>query len=246
MLTINNYNNNSYKYNFTSRANPVVPFVKDTKFGKIQISEIDYDRDITPKFVRQLTHFFCKNFSLDTPDPYWQQYKSLNLIKRFNLFKYCFRYYADKLAKSERPEHVTLLIAKDENNKLQGACLAYACDEVPGAINSALYLDSVASAKKYRGEGLGKIMMQKIHEANAKSFGDCFLTAAIESRGFYEKLGYKHLDINDPEQAAVIEYIAKNRGDYPKYMEPYNLPLNKDSKKWFTESAEAIKSLENE
>ena len=245
MISINNFNNDSYRCNFTSRANPIAPLLVDTKIGKIKIYEIDYDKDVTPKFMRKITHFFCKNFSLDTPDPFWQKYKTFNPIKKFKMFKTFFNYYANKILKSERPEHVTILVAKDEKNKLHGVCLAYACDEIPGAINSALYLDSIATSKKYRGKGLAKIMMQEIHKANAKSFGDSFLTAAIESKEFYEKLGYQLFNTENFEQSKVLEFIAQNRTDYPKYMEPYNLPLNKNSGKWFTESVEAITDLEN-
>lgn len=243
MNTINTVKHDNYNYSFTSRNNPIKTFQIVTKLGDITVEEVNYGRDITPRFIKKLTEFFCRNFGADTIDPFWSKYKTGAPEEKKNLFDMVEKYYTNLFKEEEKHHNTTLLIAKDKNNRMQGACLTTPCYEIPGAENSALYIDSVATNKKYRGFFIAKRMMLKTMEAGSRTFSDSFLTAAKESEGFYEKLGYKKLNKKSPDQRTILKYIAEHRRDYPDYMTPMSIPLDVTAPRWFKKTAKTLNEI---
>jgi len=243
MNTINPIKQNNYNYSFTSRNNPVDTFKIATKLGDIIVEEVNYDRDITPKFIKRLTSFFCKNFGADTADPFWNRYKNGTPEQKQELFDIIEKYYTGIFKEEKANHNTTLLVAKDKDNKIQGACLTTPCYEIPGAEDITLYIDSIATNKKFRGLFLAKRMLLKTMAANSKTYSDSFLTAAVESAGFYEKLGYKKLNKKSPAQKNILNYIATHRRDYPDYMTPMSMPLDATAPRWFKKAAETLEKL---
>ena len=233
-------NKQNTKINFTSRQNPIKPFEIETKRGKLRISEIDYDKDVTPKFIDKITKFFCDNFSQYTKDNFWLRYRYGTPEEKEQHTKLLKDYYTDIFTSKDNEQNVTLLVATDENNEMQAACLSYGCHEIPNCLDTALYIDSVAVNDEYKKYGVAKEMMKRTLDANKNTFTDSYLTSTTMANEFYEKLGYKKLDPEDEAQKAVLEYVSNHRYGYPEHIMPYTMALQEDKPRWFEKSAEAI------
>ena len=232
----------NYQQNFTSKLNPIKPFSVNTKQGRVYIKEISQKEIKKSGFIRNLTVMFSKNFASLTNDPGWliinnpnEKEKAAYIIKDF------IKYAKSKLLKPD--ENLTLLAVFDKNKKLQGACMSFGLDDAPGCKKSTCYIESIGINKKYRGEGLGKILINKTLSSAKKSFTDVFLTGENLALGFYEKLGFKHLDPKDKVQKTVIDFIAQDRDDYPKYVSFLTKPLQPDKQRWYVNAAKKINEI---
>ena len=175
--------------NFQSKANPISPFTIKTKRGRLNVAEVT-QRDIKREdFFEKLTKFFCKNFASTTEDPAWKVFTKRNSMNYGTDIQHFIRYYTSKVKYGD--ENMTLLIAKDKRNKIQGASLSYGYDKVPNVKEKVCYIDSVAINPAYRGFNLGKIMIEKTLESAKNKFSDVFLTGDRVASNFYEKLGFK-------------------------------------------------------
>ena len=225
--------------NFQSKANPIKPFVIKTKRGRLNVAEVT-PRDLKREgFIENLTKFFCKNFASSTNDPAWKIFTKHNSLNYGEDLKNFVRYYASKIKLSN--EDMTLLLAKDKRNKIQGACLSYGYDKIPGVKNKVCYVDSIAINPSYRGFKIGNALMKKTIESAQNKFSDIFLAGDKISSEFYEKLGFKPLDKNDEAQKTVIDYVSKSRSDYPNYIELYTKSLRDFSERWYNVCANKIK-----
>ena len=225
--------------NFQSKANPVTPFVLRTKHGRLNVAEVTA-RDLRREgFMENLTKFFCKNFASSTNDPAWKVFAKHNSFNYGNDLQNFIRYYASRIKYGD--ENMTLLLAKDKRNKIQGACLSYGYKSVPGANDKVCYIDSIAVNQQYRGFKLGELLINKTLESAQKVFTDAFLTGDKVACGFYEKLGFKSLDRKDSAQNTIINYISHRRSDYPEYVDLLTRPLREHSERWYIECAKEIK-----
>ncbi len=66
------------------------------------------------------------------------------------------------------------------------------------------------------------------------------------AEGFYKKLGFSHLNPNDKTQNTVINFIAEDVSDYPKYLSFMTKPLQLNKQRWYIDAAEKIKTITNE
>lgn len=217
--------------NFESKANPIAPYVFRTKCGGLSVSEATIKNFKRRNFVRNLSHFFCRNFASMTNDPGWKKYKGKSAIRDDAVFRDFYEYMRSRLLKKD--DSMTLLIARDQNKKIKGACLAYKCDIIPGTNNNVCYIDSLAVEKDCRGNGLARNMIEKIAEAEKGRFTDIFLTGDRMADGFYKKLGFGTMNAEDKNQKAVMDYMETQRTDYPAYVELFTRPLQEDKPRWY-------------
>jgi len=225
--------------NFQSKANPIFPFVMKTKHGRLNIAEATQKDIRRDGFVDKLTKMFCKNFATSTNDPAWKVFLKHNTYNYGDDIKNFIKYYSSKVKSND--ENMTLLLAKDKRNKIQGACLAYGYDRIPGAKDTTLYIDSIAINPAYRGFSVGRKMMEKVMESAKEKFTDVFLAGDKFVSGFYERMGFKPLDPKDEAQKSIIDYILKCRSDYPHYIDLYTKPLREHSDRWYSECAKELK-----
>lgn len=216
---------------FGSRMNPVHPFKILTPQGALSIEEVNYNK-ISQKFIKNITEFFCDNFSKDTNDPNWLKYNRFSKREKEDFIDQFKQYYEYSITDPSE-QHVTLLIAKDSNKNIQGACLSFGCDDVPGAKYNTLYIDSLAVNKKYRGNNIAKIMLEKSIETGRHIFTDVFLTGEKVADGFYKKLGFRDLTPDNPNEAKIINHVAKQRQDYPKYTSFLTKPIQEKRPRWY-------------
>lgn len=224
---------------FQSKAHPISPFVIKTKRGRLNVSEVT-QRDMKREgFFDSLTKFFCKNFASSTNDPAWKVFLKHNSFNYGTDIQHFIRYYSSRVKYAG--DNMTLLLAKDKHNKIQGACLSYGYDKIPNAKDKACYIDSIAINPAYRGFKLGKLLIEKTLESAKNEFTDAFLTGDKTASYFYEKMGFMPLDKNNEAQKCIIDYISHRRSDYPKYVELYTKPLKEHSARWYDECAKEIK-----
>ena len=224
---------------FTSRNNPIKPINVKSESDNITISEIDYDKDVTPAFITEITNFFCKNFMDNT--------KYLPLIKirdgspeekEYYLGEFK-SYYSDIFKSEKEAGNITMLTAKDGNNKLVGGFLAYPYHVLPKSEENTLYLDSLAVDPSMRGLHLAQIMMDETLEANKNNFTDAVLGSTPGAVKFYDRLGFKQFDMSDEAQKVVADEI-NNVLDYADCLTYYTKPLQPDSPRWYTVCAREI------
>ena len=125
---------------FQSKANPVMPFIIKTKRGRLNVAEVTQRELSRGGFLENLTKFFCKNFASSTNDPAWKIFTKHNNLNYGEDILHFIRYYTSKIKYGD--ENMTLLLAKDKRNKIQGACLSYGYDKFPDAKDKACYIDS--------------------------------------------------------------------------------------------------------
>lgn len=238
MIITNDY----HQQNFTSRLNPIKSFRVKSKWGTLNIAEASPNEMRQEGFIKALVGSLCKNFASNTDDPSWTIFRDPTQKDKWKQIIDHFHNYVKRIFE-QNDRNLTLLVARDMNNKIRGACLSYGFDNIPTAKDTTLYLDSIAFDKPFRGIGLGKLMMKKTIEANKNTFSDIFLMGEVKAAGFYEKLKFKELDAADPKQKAVIDLIALDRDDYPDYVKLFTKPLQPEKPRWYDTAGEAILKL---
>lgn len=226
---------------FTSRLNPISPSIIKTASGKLTLKEAKPSEIENPKFLAKLSEFFSKNFASNTDDPSWLEFNRMKSKDKKDFINVFIRYLQNIFKQDDG--NMTLLVAKDKRNKIQGACLSYGYDIVDETKNYTLYVDSIAVNKNFRGVNLGKKMLQKTMDANKENsnFTDVFLVGEKRAYGFYKKFGFSKLDTGDTEQNKVAKFIAIDRADYPEYTDFLTYPLKQEQPRWYSKVAKLIK-----
>lgn len=224
---------------FKSRAYPIKSFVVSTPNGKLTISEAGRRDFRKRKFTEKLAKMLCRNYASLTNDPSWLKFNNPAFSDECN--RYIRRYSRDLQKRIKmNDENTTLLLVKDKKNKLQGACFAYGFNDVPGAQDNVCYIEALAVNKPYRGFNIGRILVEKVLDSAKNRFTDTFLAGELLAKGFYKKLGFKPLSENNYDQKTVIDYISRQRCDYPKYVDFLTKPLQEDKPRWYENSAKEI------
>lgn len=225
---------------FTSKANPIKAFTIKTKSGPVRVYEPSDNELHSKGLLHSVIDLFCRNFTKDTNDPGWLRFQDPKFSFEFDILRRNFL--LDTQARIKRDDgHLTLLVAKDKNNKLCGACLSYGFDCIPSAMKTAMYVDSIAVEKDFRGNGVAKIMLQKSIEAEKNHFTDVFLLGEKLAEGFYRKLGFKQMNSKSKNQNEIIAWMKLERFDFPKYVSLLTKPLQKQNKRWYDIAANEIR-----
>jgi len=209
-------NNNYNTVSFSSLKCPVKPFIIETSKGKLYCSEIDYSKSYDNIFCRKISQFFLDIFANTSSHPFWKKCRKPTLDKKI-YEDYIISTIAD-YKKNFPDADTTVLLAKDKNNNFVGGIHSTKLNlsrEITD--KDTLYIDGLAIKTEYRGQNIGKILLEKVIQASKNRFTDVFLVAYKESTGFYEKLNFKKMDKNDSAQDFAIKRLAELRIDYPKY-----------------------------
>lgn len=227
---------------FTSRINPIKPFTIHTGKEVLNVAEVSLDEINSNGFIKKLTTFFSDNFASSSDDPGWKIFIDPEklAIRKSMLKSLCTEYRAKLLGDDD---YITLLVAKDKNNNIQGACFAYGFEDVPGCKDSVYYIDSLCVNPKYRGAKIGKTLLDKTIENVKDKFTDVFLTGAKKSMGFYNKMGFSELLPDNSAQKDVIDYIAIDRYDYPNYISLMTKPIQKNQPNWCINAKNCIDEM---
>jgi len=235
--------NNYSQLQFTSRCNPIKPYIVKTKAGElIRIYEPAKEELQSEGFIENLINMFCRNFKKDTNDPAWLRFQNPNFAEAFMKFK---RNFVDEIKTLIEYDngHVTILAVKNQQGKLCGGMISHGFDEIPKMKNSVLYIADIAVDSKYRHMGIAKSLIEETAKAEKKDFTDIFLVGEKTAAGFYEGIGFEKLKGNNKSQNAIMEYMKSIRFDYPDYVNLYTKPLQQDKPRWYNKAAEIINNL---
>lgn len=217
--------NSRNSVSFTSFNNPIKPFKVMTRHGEVCFREVNYRFRPHNGFYRKLATFFIDIFADTSSHPFWK-----SLRKPLSNKPVYEEYINDDMKKyklSLSNNDTTILIGRDKKKNIVAALYSKQLKESMILRDfETLYLDSIAVDKNYRGDNLGKIMLQKLCESSKNKFTDIFLVAYKEAMGFYQKNGFSFLNIFRPEEQFVISEMAKVRIDYPEYSEFMSKKLN--------------------
>lgn len=225
---------NNTSLNFKSLNNPVKPFKVQTSEGEISFKEINYNKKPRKPLLKEVSTFFLDNFAATSSHPYWEKCRKGG--EQFDEDEYDFFIECDmdNYKKTLENPDTTVLLGRDKGHKLVSAVFAHPLEETP-IINddNTLYIDSIAVDKKYRGNNVGKKVLENVIESTKNRYTDTFLVAYNESVPFYEKDGFKKLDSNDKNQKAVIENLAETRKDFPQYASFMTKPIDEIQSRWY-------------
>ncbi len=229
--------NNYSQQNFTSKLCPVRPFRVKTNAGKLYIKEVTKKEVNQKSFINNLAKVLAKNIASNTEDPSWkiifkQDREGKLVIENFK------RYLKRRLNTND--DTLTLLVAYDKKKKIQGACMSFGFDDVPTCEKSVCYIESLGINPKYRGAGVGKLMVEKTLESAKNIFTDAYLASENLALGFYKKLGFKKLNPAYEAQKTIIDFIALDRADYPEYVSLLTKPLQQNKPRWYKVAADFI------
>ena len=194
--------------NFASKNNPIKPFCVNTPKGKVFVSEIDTTRGLKNSATFGLMRFFADNFAENSSIPMWKDYMGLPDRAKAAKIKNSMGYYTEIFQNNNSCDDTTLLLAKDEKGKLQGACLSYCFGFPTSNGKKNLYIDSLAVSPKYRGYNIAGKMLDSISKASTKDFLYSYVTSAPEAAKFYKKNGYNKLSLNDDRASNLLDYLV--------------------------------------
>lgn len=211
---------------FSSLRCPIKPFRIKTSKGYLYCTEIDYKKNYPDKFYKKIGKFFLDNFANTSSHPFWKKCRKPNLNKEI------YNDYVNSSIESYkqyfRNPDSTVLLVKNSKQQLVGTLYSRPLELSKTLTDKdTLYIDSLAIKQKYRGNDVGKKVLNKILNASKDRFGEVFLVAYKESARFYEKLRFIKMSKNDPSQTFAISELAKERIDYPDYVDFMQMNLKK-------------------
>lgn len=229
MQISNNYNSIS----FSSLRCPVKPFTIQTSKGTLYCSEMDYTKIYKTSFYKKLGQFFLDIFANTSSHPFWKKCRKPTLDKKV-YDDYINSSVSDYIKFFSDPD-TTVIFAKDKRNRLIGAIHTRKLNlNKVLRDEDTLYVDGLAVNSKYRGQNIGKTLLEKVLDASKERFSQVFLVAYKESAKFYEKLGFERMNPKDSSQRYAIKKLSAVRIDYPQYADYMQKDLGKKpAQNWY-------------
>lgn len=211
ILSVYNYqaqsNGKKQFLNFNSKNYPIKSFVVQTKKGPIfveELSEID----------KYKAAAFSLGYELETFPPAIKNLKSIRDKKeKIRYFESIHRRILNK-----EDGNSTILIGKDSKKRIVALVSMHNFDEFARLEEEFMdtrtgYIEECILNAKYRGEGLGTVMLNEILKTADNHFTDIFLEANNRAVTFYTRAGFKPFNISNSIIRKVSDYILNNRGD---------------------------------
>ena len=220
-----------YNISFGSKVNPIKPFTVLTKEGKMYFSEVNIDKAINPKLMTKMNRFFLKNISAATESQLYNKYKTGTLKERKETENEFEKYFLEIFNNKKIKDNITLLLAKNNKNRICGMCLSYPYLNMPDCTEDTLYIDSIAVNKKYRRTNIATKLLETVLNANKNSFTDAFLMGNVCAKNFFRKNGFSSLNKENQEEKFISEYLDSNYDI--NHVIPFTKPLQTDNPRWY-------------
>ena len=220
-LSVNNYNRKNNQFSFKSKNCPINPFIIQTKKGHLFIEEMKReDLNKTSSFL------FDSMKGLITKRDYLKKPYGKQKMEYKSYLKYLLIHCLEKADGNS-----TILIAKDSHGKVKALTNLQHFDEIDVLMQNGFkdlntgYIQDCYVAPKFRNQGIGKIMMDKILKTAEGHFFDIFVCSENPAVDFYKGKGFSSLDASNPIVQKVLSYILEIRGD-KNYVTPMLKTLN--------------------
>lgn len=192
--------------NFGSKNSPVIPFSINTSSGLLNVEEIkEGDLANAGEFYYNTMALQEGHIKESTPD--FEKKLILSGLKNYQKRVY------------KKPDgNSTILAAKDTNNDIKGLFSMHSFDEFENTWERMTdlrtgHVSQCVLSPEYRANGTGTIILKKLLITAKGYFTDIFLEAKNQAVSFYEKSGFKALDISIPDIKTISSYILENRHD---------------------------------
>jgi len=198
---------NTKQVSFGSKNHPIEPFVIKTKKGPLFVEELS-ENDI-PKAAKFEMDFYEKEF------PIWgvsTKNKSKAEIKRF-LSYLAIR---QKSVLSNKEGNGTVLVAKNFWGQVKALFQVEhfcALQSFMGKDEKTAHVETCFIDGKYRSQGIGKILFEKLLETTKGRFTDIYLEAENKAVSFYKRAGFEPLDTSNPALKKISDCVLTHRPD---------------------------------
>lgn len=231
---------NQQQTSFTSVNNPIRNFRIKTSNGIVNVSEFTELDSMLFNRLGELSKFVVDSFIEGSNSPGWKKYTKpkykeayQSKVGRFN--------YVIKNVFEQDDGNSNILVARNKDGNIVGALISFTLREVKGLKDKkTLYIDSLGVDKKYRHNNIAKKLMEKVFIAGKDVYSDSLLTSYNSAVPFYEKIGYKKADLNNPIIKMFHEILRQDRTDMPKYTKLMEIPLKKNDQRWWERLTDKI------
>ena len=223
--------NNSISY--TSRNCPIKPFQIRTNKGVLYCREVDYNKNYgnRNRFFNKIGTFFLDIFANTSAHPFWKKCRKPTLEK--SVYENYIKENAQEYSRMIKSPDTTFILCKNRWGILKAAIYTRAFSIAEFKEPNTLYIDSLAVDKSYRGNHIGKKLLNKVINSSKGRFDDVFLVAYKESAPFYKKLGFTNTEASI-SKSKTMKRLAKERIDYPDYAEFLEKSISDNStEKWY-------------
>ena len=221
------------KPTFTSINNPIRAFKIKTKLGNVVVREFKQENCNSQHDLTQLSKFFVDNFIQGSTSPGWKKFGRHENLVMYRNKVLSFNYFIESVFKKD-DGNSNILVAKDKFNNIVGAIITTKLREVRGLSDSkTMYIDSLAVAQEYRRNNVAKILMEKVFLAGKDIYTDVILAGYNRAVPFYQKLGFKKVDLKNPIEKMYYDILREDRTDIPHYTKLLHMPLKPDAERWW-------------
>lgn len=232
-IKVHRINNTKSKTYFGSKNRPIKSFNIDTPKGKITVSEMKTQGTYSEEEIHSISKFFIDNYIEGSTNPAWKSYTKPANKDRYNRRVLRFSDFLKNVLKKD-DGNTTILIGKDNENKIRAGIVGFSFNEVEGLEDpKTYYFDSMCVDKQYRGNNIGTILMKKTFKTTEGIFTDALLTGYNRAVPLYSRLGFTRPDTNNPEIKAVMNKVVGDRSDIPKYTKFMHKVLNSKETRWW-------------
>lgn len=232
-MQIHAIHTNQQQPSFTSLNNPINKFRIKTSHGNVSVKEFTEYDSLFFDNLKELSRFIIDSFIDGSTSPGWKKYTKPNNRLNYQNRVLRFNNFIRNVFKQD-DGNSNVLVARDKKGNIVGAIISYSLNEIRGLKDSkTLYIDTLGVDKKYRHNNIAKILMEKVFEAGKDIYTDSMLTGYNKAVPFYEKLGYKKVDLNNPIIKMYYDILRRDRTDIPKFTKLMDKPLNENKKRWW-------------
>ena len=217
---------------FTSRNNPINDFKIVTNKGTLLVKEFTHKDASDREKVFSLAKFFLDGFISNTEDPAFLRFAKPENKQMYLKFLDRMTEYYKAMFKND-DGNLTVLVAKDDKDKLAGAIVSNTLNEEGVSEKATCYLDSIAVAPHLRNNKVGAILENTILEWAKNIYTDVFLASDNLAIGFQLKNGFRVLNYSNPSERRIIDKINSVREDYPDYVTYMDKKIAESSVPWY-------------
>lgn len=216
---------------YTSKNCPIKPFKIKTSKGMLYCKEVEYNKNYGKSFYSKIGTFFLDIFANTSSHPFWKKCRKPTLEK--DVYNGYIKDNIQEYSQMIKSPDTTFIICKNRWGRIKAAIYTRAFSIAELNEPKTLYIDSIAVDKNYRGNHIGKKLLNKVLNSSKGRFEDAFLVAYKESAPFYKKLGFTNTE-GSISKSRTLKRLAKERIDYPDYAEFLEKSLsNNSTEKWY-------------
>lgn len=225
-MNIEKISNINLNCSFGSKNCPIMSFEIQTKSGPLHVEELTRG----DKFKAGAFSFNTTVNSI----PAYEEYKNMCFFDKLVNISSFIEKNSDVLRKKDG--NSTILVAKDSENKVRALFSMKSFDRIKDANGRPIdikigSIEECLLDAKYRNEGVGSILLNKLLKTADGYFTDILLSANNRAINFYKKAGFSPLDRSNPSIDELNFHISRF-GINPKFFTLMSKSLDPSNPWW--------------